>query len=577
MSRKNGRDGESEAQTGTVEWDDVSDTSDGIVGSLLGGIGNGSQTDQSGSKPTSSAAETTQRTADAARSDEAQAFVQSILNGLQEPTVVVDTDGRITHINDQALTLYECTEQDAIGTVPHGLQADGSPASNIVSEAIERTEDIQQREETILVAGQETPLERTVTLLYDSDGALAGAMLIEKDVTERNRQRDKKQFLEQYQQDVLDDLQDKLARFAEGDLTIDPTVPQPEEDYDEAADVYDEFTLLNDHLNRATDNIRGIIETLTENADKLNETSEALSANSEEVTASIQQIDASSTELATGADDLAENTQRANENIDDLSASIEEITATIQQIDSQSKAVADIASNSVDDATETVDQIREATDATSTVAQRINSLEDSMEQVDEIITMIADIADQTNMLALNANIEAARAGEAGEGFAVVANEVKDLAEESQESADQIAGIITDVQTQTADLVESITEANDKVENGADEVEELAERLKTIDERAKETSDGIDEITDAVESQAENAEAVSGVMEDTAGMSEEITASIQQISVGVDEQSDAMEEVAANAQQLSAMSDQLHGRVDVFKLATDENANLQTTT
>lgn len=515
----------------------------------------------------------TQDNEEETRSDEVQAFVRSILNGLQEPTLVVDTDGRITHTNDQALTLYGTTEADAVGQRPTTLQGAGSDASDIVREAIDRSEDVQQRAETIVAGKGDTPVERTVTLLSDDDGAFAGAMLVEKDVTEKRRQREKKQALDRYQRDVLDDLQEKLSRLADGNLTITPRIPAPDADYDELQDVHEEFEAMNSDLGRAVANIREVIEDLTDDAENLDETGQSLSASTEEVTVAIDQIDSSSTELARGADDMAEETQRASGNVDDLSASIEEITASLQQIDAQSEEAAELAEEGVREADRAVGHIRKATDSTSTVAERIASLEASMAEVGEIIEMIADIADQTNMLPLNANIEAARAGDAGEGFAVVANEVKSLAEESQESADEIADIVETVQNQTDELVESIHDANADVEEGAEAVEEVGNHLETIEQRVGETSEGVAEISDAVESQADNAEEVSAVIDDAAGLTEEMTASVQQISSGIDEQADAMDEVARRAQQLSAMSEDARDRVGVFKTTADESANL----
>ena len=130
------------------------------------------------------------------RSDEVQAFADSILNGFQEPTMVADTDGRIININDQAAELYGVTESEALGSEPNSLQGDGTEAYDIVREALEKKEDIQQREEKIVAGKSDTPVERTATVLYDSDGDFSGVMLIEKDVTEKRRQRKKKQALD---------------------------------------------------------------------------------------------------------------------------------------------------------------------------------------------------------------------------------------------------------------------------------------------------------------------------------------------------------------------------------------------
>jgi len=504
---------------------------------------------------------------------ETEALLSSVLNGFTDPTIITDTDGQITRLNQQARELYGVSNSEAIGYSPTELTDPECESSAIVQEGLDSRSHVQEREERLLVDGDETPVERTATLLYDEDNSLTGVMLVERDVSAERRQREKAAYLETYQEDTLDTFQTALERLARGDLTIETTVQAPAEDYEEAHEMYEEFQEMNENLLTAVETIRQVVDTLTEDASELDETSDDLSASSEEVTATIEEIDASSDELVRGSEDLSEETQRASASVDQLSASVEEITASIDEIDSTSAEVAETASVGVDEATESVEQIREATAATSQVAERIDSLEQSMEEVAEIIDIIRNISEQTNMLALNANIEAARAGEAGSGFAVVANEVKSLAEESQQSASDIASIIEDVTNQTDELARSIHEANEEVESGADSVDVLADRLESIDERARETSRSLEEISDAVASQAEHAEEVSGVLDTAAGVSEEMTASIEEISTGLDEQTKAMDTVARRSQRVAAMSDELRDRLELFKVDSEEDADI----
>jgi methyl-accepting chemotaxis protein len=500
-------------------------------------------------------------------------YVGHVLDCLSQPALVTDPGAEIVHLNEAAADLYGVDVAEAVGRPIRELRGSMDDGADPVSTVIETGSAIQDREERIEADGAEYIVSRTVEPIFDEEGALLGAFERTRDVSEAVERRERLDALESYQRRLLDDVGAKLDRLAQGDLTIDSTVPEPDRDFEELQDVHAEFVDMNEDLHRTVDNFTTVVGVLEGLGEDLAELADSVSANTEEITGSIDEIDDSSEQMAEGTERLASQTQRIEENVSTLSASVEEITSTTQELNDQSDRATEMAEKGVEEIDRAVDEIRDVTVVAEEIGREVSALQTSMEDVNEITEIIADIADQTNLLALNASIEAANAGEAGEGFAVVANEVKSLAEDSQDSTDEIRSIVSEAQEKTEQVAEGIEKMDKEIEEGAEAVESVVDRLERIDDTAEETSHGVSEITDALDNQAQTAESISGVVEDTAALSEQISASIQQISSSITQQSAAMDETAQNAQQLTALSDRLQREVGRFRLEETENATL----
>jgi methyl-accepting chemotaxis protein len=215
---------------------------------------------------------------------------------------------------------------------------------------------------------------------------------------------------------------------------------------------------------------------------------------------------------------------------------VEEMTKTIMETTKNSSIAADSAKNSGSTAkeggkvvAETIEGMNRIADVVRSSAETVQALGKSSDQIGEIVQVIDDIADQTNLLALNAAIEAARAGEQGRGFAVVADEVRKLAERTTKATKEIAGMIKQIQKDTSNAVISMSKGTEEVEKGKALADKAGESLKEIILGAVKVVDVITQVAAASEEQSSTSEEISRSIEAINNVTRESTAGIQQIA------------------------------------------------
>jgi methyl-accepting chemotaxis protein len=285
----------------------------------------------------------------------------------------------------------------------------------------------------------------------------------------------------------------------------------------------DELGQLAASVNHMVNNLRNLIS--------------GVITSSQNVAAASQQISATTEEIASGSSAQAQAAQHMQELFSELSTAINSVAESAEQ-------AAELADNTTSIAHDGGQIVKKSIESMNEVSLQMTRLEEDSAKIGDIIEVIDDIAEQTNLLALNAAIEAARAGEQGRGFAVVADEVRKLAERSAEATKQIAAIIKGMQDNTH---RSVVSVND----GVNQSHETGQAFKRIVEMIDETGRKVTEIAAASQEQA--------------AQSSEVMSSIENISSASQEAAAASEETAATSQSLAQLADQLNDSVSAFKI------------
>lgn len=343
-------------------------------------------------------------------------------------------------------------------------------------------------------------------------------------------------------------------QIANGDLTVSAIDYQGK----------DEIGKLAQSMNKMSKNLQVVVQKISDVSVTVNRQSEGLSQSTNEVTAGSQQIATTMQELSAGAENQANTASNLAVSMDTFSSNIEGAYGKGEVIYHSSHKVLKMTTEGSRLMDSSINQMNVIDQIMKDAVQKVNGLDVQSQEISKLVSVIKGIAEQTNLLALNAAIEAARAGEHGRGFAVVADEVRKLAEQVAFSVTDITGIVGSIQKESSSVTDSLQGGYEEVLKGTEQIKSTGQTFTGIQHAVNEMVDSIQVVSENLASILETSKEMNKAIEDIAAISEEAAAGIEQTSASVQQTSSSMLELADNSHELSRLAEELDGLVKEFK-------------
>lgn len=343
-----------------------------------------------------------------------------------------------------------------------------------------------------------------------------------------------------------------LEKTAEGDLTNQMT----------AKDVMrmDEIGRMAQNVQNVTYSLRELIGSVNTSAETLGDSAGKLDGMSEQTATTLDEVARAMTDMAESATRQATETQKVAQEVDKISARIAQTTQMVEKLNANSAQLNELGDNGTKIVNELEDITENVRKEIGVIYKQTNTTHESAQLIRQAVALIASIAEETNLLSLNASIEAARAGESGKGFAVVAEQIKVLSEQSNKSAEDIEEIVSTLLEDSQNAVATMNSVNDIIEVQNAKIEKTKEVFLSVNDSIRESKDAVDKIANAAE-HLEHAK-------------ERVIVAVDNLNVIATDNAAATEETAASTQELTATMDEVSRQaVDLHNMSDEMNVNI----
>ena len=346
-----------------------------------------------------------------------------------------------------------------------------------------------------------------------------------------------------------------ITKMAQGDISQEPIQAQ----------LQDEIGALMQSTNHLNERLKTMIGSLQTVSNQVASSSEELAQSALEVKTGSTQIALTMQELAEGSDSQASNASDLAVMMDSFIVNVNEATKEGIELQSHSTDVQQLTTAGQGLMSSSTEQMHAIDRIVQESVVKVEGLSEQSKEITRLVSVIDGIAKQTNLLALNAAIEAARAGEHGKGFAVVADEVRKLAEQVSYSVTDISTIVSGIQAETVNVTTSLQAVYEEVRRGTAQITYTGETFENIANAVNHMFANIEKISNNLQGIAQTSININRAIDEVAAISEQSAAGVQQTAATIEETASTMDEVAKSTDMLAEMAEQMNEQVRQFKL------------